>query len=169
MPLALFSSVLSAPPARLYLLTPVPEPARTGFVRRGACVLTTERPERLERASEAERVAALLWGGWGRDQWQLVVVSLLCIATKTYADGFETAEMLDGWGASVRAGWPKGSHVALARSERALLKLLDYRTVISEAEFSRQARVQSFIRHYSTQAPVRRLCYRARPRGVACV
>ena len=47
--------------------------------------------------------------------------------------------MLDGWGASLRGGWPLGSHMALAACERGMLKLLDYRTVVTEAEFSRQS------------------------------
>ena len=30
---------------------------------------------------------------WGPDAWQLVLVSLLCLASKSYTDGFETVGM----------------------------------------------------------------------------
>ena len=60
--------------------------------------------------------------------------------------------MLDGWGARLRAGWPLGSHMALAACERGMLKLLDYRTVVTEAEFSRQSRAQAFARRNTPPA-----------------
>ena len=81
------------------------------------------------------------------DEWQIAIVALLGLSAKVHSDTYETASFLHGWGARVRAGWPLGSVRAIAKIERLLLRLLDYRTHVSAGEFAWRVRAGSSSRY----------------------
>ena len=92
--------------------------------------------------------------------WQRVVLGLLCLASKMNSDFFDNRGFLYGWGGCVRAGWPSLSLRALGASVHTLLKMLDYRAIVTPEEFARRARAQSFVAHNAERrvgAPVRML------------
>ena len=100
------------------------------------CALTyVQRLRRTERGDpDAYVLAALL----AEDGWQVALLVMLALVTKTYsdfADATVSNAVLCERRSGLRAGWPGCAAPRLARTELMLIRLLDFRTTVRTAEF----------------------------------